>query len=203
MVKSNQVQQQRFLNHSALLSFTDLVRRSQVDRNSAQRRYSIHLTGSQWKTHQAPVVDKYIPYLQNQLKNAAAQGDSIKTQVYIRALSNTAHAKIWAVFEPYLEGKLPMTHFQRLVMIAYLGDMINVHPNTARAVLYRIYQNQGEVPELRVAAVMQIMKTNPPVQLLQSMAQQTNQGNNEQVNAAVKSAIESAANGDLNSHPQL
>lgn len=37
------------------------------------------------------------------------------------------------------------------------------------------------------------MRTNPPAEMLQRMAQNTNTDSQEQVNAAVKSAIESAS----------
>lgn len=197
------MQEQRYLNDSAILSFADLVRRSQVDRHTAQHRYPIHLAGAQSKNHRAVVAEKYIPYFQDKLQKAVSEEDSIRTQVYIRALANTAHRQVIAVFEPYLEGKHAITHFQRLEMIAYLSDMAKVWPHFMQPILYRIYQNQGEVPEVRVAAVMQLMKTNPSAQLLQRMAEQTNYDHSEQVNAAVKSAIESAASGEVYPYPEL
>lgn len=203
MVKSNEVQNQRYLNTSAIVAFTDLVRKSQVDRLSSQHRYSIHLSGSQSENHRGVVAENYIPYFQNKLQSSIAQEDSIKTQVYIRALGNIAHRKILAIYEPYLEGKYPVSDFQRFLMIASLDEMTAVYPNTVRPVLYRIYQNQAETPEVRVAAVMQLMKTNPPSQLLQRMAEQTNYDHSKHVNAAVKSAIESAASGEYNANPEL
>lgn len=78
-------------------------------------------------------------------------------------------------------------------MVASLDKMTKVYPKLVRSVLFKIYQNSGEAPEVRVAAVMQIMKTNPPAQTLQRMAQHTNYDHSRQVSAAVKSAIESAA----------
>lgn len=197
------MQIQEYLNTSATLSFADLLRRAHVDGQSARHRYPVHLSGPQSQNHRAVVEEQYIPYLQRQLENAISQDDSIKIQLYIRSLGSTAHPKILAIFEPYLEGKRPISNFQRLLIVISLCDFIKVHPKTARTVLYRIYQNQFEVPELRVAAVMQIMKTNPSAHLLQRMAEYTNYDQSKQVNAAVKSAIESAANGDHIANPIL
>lgn len=199
-MRSQEVQNQRSLNTSAIVSFADLVRQSQVDEETSRNRYSIHLSGGKSQQHGRVVREKYIPYLQSQLQKAISQGDSIKIQVYIRALGNTAHPQILAVFEPYLEGKKQVSNFQRLAMVASLDEMTSVHPNTARSVLYRIYQNQGDSAEIRVAAVMQLMKTNPPAQMLQRMAEQTNYDHSKQVNAAVKSAIESAASSEDSQH---
>lgn len=78
-------------------------------------------------------------------------------------------------------------------MIASLSEMARVYPKYVRPVMFKIYQNTGEKPEIRVASVMQLMKTNPPPQLLQRIAQFTNYETSKQVNSAVKSAIESAA----------
>lgn len=86
-----------------------------------------------------------------------------------------------------------MTNFQRLTIVASLDKMTKVYPKLVRSVLFKIYRNSGETPEVRVAAVMQIMKTNPSAQILQRMAHHTNYDHNNQVNAAVKSAIENTA----------
>nr|CAD7451142.1 unnamed protein product [Timema bartmani] len=56
------------------------------------------------------------------------------------------------------------------------------------------YLNEFFPHEVRCAAVFQIMKAQPPANMLQRMAELTNEDPHKQVNAAVKSAIESAAN---------
>lgn len=202
MVKSGIVQQQKFLNTSAIMSFTDLVRRSQVNREAARNRYPVDVSSSS-SEHWKVVGNNYIPYLESQLKKAVSLGDSIKIQVYIQALGNTAHPKILAVYEPYLEGKSKISNFQRLTIIASLTEMTRVHPNEVRSVLYRIYQNQGDASEIRVAAVMQLMRTNPSAQMLQRMAEQTNYDHSKQVNSAVKSAIQTAASSDKQNEFEL
>ncbi|KAK9500937.1 hypothetical protein O3M35_002098 [Rhynocoris fuscipes] len=194
LVKSEEVQQQWHLNTSALISFTDLVRKAQVSKDIAHNRYPVHSFGRLAPKSDRTVAEKYIPYLEQQLKKAVQQGDSPRIQTYIRALGNTAHQKILAVFEPYLEGQQQISEFQRFTMVASLDKLTKVNPSLARSVLFKIYQNSGEAPQVRIAAVMQLMKTNPPRQILQRMAQHTNYDHSRQVNAAVKSAILNAAN---------
>ncbi|KAF6216357.1 hypothetical protein GE061_000698 [Apolygus lucorum] len=195
LATSEEACRQWFLNTSAILSFSNLVRKAQVNNDTAHTRYPSHVFGRLYPRKQAQkaVAEKYIPYLQNQLRKAVSQSDSPKIQVYIRALGNMAHPKILSVFEPYLEGKEPMSDFQRLTIVASMDKMTKTYPKLARSVLFKIYQNAGDAPEVRVAAVMQLMKTNPPAQILQRMAENTNSDHSKQVNSAVKSAIESAA----------
>lgn len=88
-------------------------------------------------------------------------------------------------------------------MVASMDRMAIVYPKLARSVLYKIYQNPGDVPEVRVAAVMQLMKTNPPAQILQRMAQYTHNDPHPEVSSAVKSAIESAAQLKAEYHHEL
>lgn len=203
MVTSPEVQHQQFLNTSAIMSFTDLARKAFVSNTTAHNRFPLHTFGPLKPKREQPVVQQYIPYFARALKEAVSREDSIKIRTHILALGSLAHPRILNVFEPYLEGKEPMTHFQRLTIVVALGQMAKTYPKVARPVLFRIYQNTGEATELRVAAVFQLMKTNPPAQLLQRMAQFTNDDQDPQVNSAVQSAIKSAASNLQPSEQQL
>lgn len=174
---------------------------AQVSQDSAHNRYPVHAFGRLSPKHEQAVTEQYIPYLAQQLRQAVKAEDSHKVQVYVRALGNMAHPKILRVFEPYLEGKEPMTDFQRTLVVVSLNKLAKVHPKLARSVLYKTYANTGEAYQVRVAAVYNLMKTNPPASMLQRMAEFTNQDPSNQVRSAVKSAIESASQlkGEFNS----
>lgn len=176
-----------------MLSFTNLARKAFVSNSTAYNRFPLHVFGALKPKREQPVVQQYIPYFARALKEAVSREDSPKINTMIYALGNLAHPRILNVFEPYLEGKETMTHFQRLTIVTALNKLAKAYPKVARPVLYRIYQNTGEATELRVAAVFQIMKTNPPAQLLQRMAQFTNDDQEPQVVSAVQSAIKTAA----------
>jgi len=78
-------------------------------------------------------------------------------------------------------------------MVISLSNIRQVQPSLARAVLYRLYKNKAETPEIRSAAVYLLMKTNPQSNMLQRLAESVKDEHSKQVRSAVKTAIESAA----------
>lgn len=176
------------------MAFTNLLRMSHVDKNTQHNRYPVHVYGDlNTKQERQEVWKQYIPYLDQQLKQSIEQGESPKIQLFIRALGNIAHPKILQVFEPYLEGQKQITEYQRTLIVVSLDKLSHLFPRETRPVLYKIYQNQAEVYQVRVAAVYNLMKTNPPPSMLQRMAESTHEDVSTQVRSAVKSAIQSAA----------
>lgn len=166
---------------------------AQVNQKTAHNRYPVHAFGYLTEKQETVVSETYIPYFAQQLEQAVQEGYSPKIQTYIRALGNLAHPKIIQVFEPYLNGKKPLTDFQRTLMVVSLNKLTMVHPKLPRSILYKIYANTGEVYQVRVAAVYNLMKTVPPATMLQRMAQFTHEDPSNQVRSAVKSAILSAS----------
>lgn len=193
MVKHPEVVSQPILRTTSVYTFTKLVRYALVNPKTVHNRYPVHTFGYLTRLDDTTVTDTYVPYLAQQLEQAVKEGDSTKVQTYVVGLGNVAHPKILQVFEPYLEGKQPMSDFQRTLVVTSLGKLAEVHPKVARTVLYKVYTNTGEVHQVRVAAVYNLMKTVPPVSMLQRMAQFTHEDPSTQVRSAVKSAIESAA----------
>lgn len=189
-MKSQEITGDFYLNTAASFAFSNLVRKAQVDRLWAHNYYPVHTYGPLALKDQSSVQEVYIPYFSQQLRLAVQQQNSQKIQLYIRVLGNFAHPAILTVFEPYFEGKEPMTTFQRTLLVVSLNKLSVVYPKLARPVLYKIYINQLEPYQTRVAAVYNIMRTNPPASLLQRMAQAAHQEPSNQVRSAVKNAIE-------------
>lgn len=192
------VQKQQIFNATALMAVTNFLRTAQVNNRSAYSHYPVHAFGRLASANYKIVSRVAVPYLSHQLKMAAQHEDSHKMLVHIRALGNLGHPEILNVFEPYLEGAMPATHFQRLAMVIAMDKLARNYPKLTRSVLFKIYQNLGEKHEIRTAAVFMIMRTSPPTGMLQRMAEMTNTDASPNVRAAVKSAIETAA--DL-AHP--
>lgn len=188
------------LRTSVVLSFTELVSKALVNQKSSQKSYLLHLFEPVKEKNDGSILEKYIIYFQNKLHESVHQKNSGNIQLYIRALNNIAHPYTLKVFKPYLEGKIAISKFQRFTIIASMDKIVKIYPNLARTVLFRIYNNMADTPEIRIAAVMQFIKTNPPVLMLQSMAQQTHFDLNKQVNSAVKTAIESYAKQEVNKY---
>lgn len=175
------------------MALTNFLNRAQVNNQSAYNYYPVHSFGRLSDRNNKIVRDDVIPYFARQLKQAVKDQHNDKIQTYIRALGNLGHPEILSVFEPYLEGQVLITDFQRLAMVVALDKLTQNYPRLARSVLHKIYENVGEVHQIRVAAVFQLMRTSPPTALLQRMAQFTHEDPSEQVQAAVESAIRSAA----------
>lgn len=137
------------------------------------------------------------------LNKAFQENSSQKIQTYVMALGAIGHPKILSVFEPYLEGREQATDFQRTLMVASLGKLAENFRKLARSVLYKIYLNTKESHEVRCTAVFLLMKTNPPLSMLQRMAEFTNYDTNKHVNSAVKSTLMSFAELDSPEHQEL
>ncbi|XP_001607388.1 vitellogenin [Nasonia vitripennis] len=190
IVSMQETKKQRILRDSSILAFADLIRHAMVNHRSAHNRYPVHTFGRLISKDSSNLLEKYIPYMAEELKNAIDMGESQKIQVYIAAIGRTAHPRILSVFEPYLEGRKPVSPFQRLEMVLQMYKLATSHPKLARPVLYKIYSNIADHYEIRCAALFTLMKTNPPASMLQRMADFTNYDVNKHVNAAVKSIIE-------------
>ncbi|XP_025073621.1 vitellogenin-2-like [Pogonomyrmex barbatus] len=191
LIIDEQVTKQKLLNTTAPLAFAELASNVYNNRSSI---YPIYSFGRMVPKHDNALLETYIPYMATQLKEAIKDGDSRRIQTYIMALGNFGHAKVFSIFEPYLEGTLPLSKYQRMMMVISFGKLAENFPRVTRSIAYKIYINVMETYEVRCAAVYIIMKTNPPLAMLQRMAEFTNQDASKQVNAAVKSSIEALAN---------
>lgn len=203
MATDPKTKKQDGLNSTALLSFTNLLRRVAVDNASAHDNYPVHIFGRMVPKRFPPLTEEFIPYLARSLNEAFNESDSRRLQVLIRALGNVGLPSILPIFEPFLEGNRNASKFQRQLMVSALDKLANLFPKEAAAVLLKMYENTGESHEIRCAAVSLLMKTNPPANVLQRMAELTNTDPDPQVSSMVQSAIKSAANLPEQSNLQL
>nr|AGJ71349.1 vitellogenin [Chrysopa septempunctata]QBC41006.1 Vg1 [Chrysopa pallens] len=194
MCTSAQVVSQKYLNETAILATSDLVRIAFVNYQHEKSRSmkSFPKLTSEVAKHKF-TTKEFIPYLSQKLKEAYQTGDSKQIQIYIRALGNVAHPQILSVFKPYLEGERKLTDFQRLFMVVAMDHLVYTYPKEARSVLYKIYANTGESSQVRSAAVFQFMRTQPPASMLQRMAEYTHVEPSKNVRSAIKSSIEAAS----------
>ncbi|XP_076766164.1 vitellogenin [Xylocopa sonorina] len=193
LVTSPQIKDDPIVEPSAMFAFGELVRMSHVHGRSIHNRYPVHTFGRMISKHDQTVQNEYIPYLARELKKAVESGNSRKTQTYIMALGQIAHPKILSVLEPYLEGQRKVTTFQRTLIIAAMGPLGETNPKLLRSVLYKVYLNTMESHEVRCAAIFLLLKTDPPLSMLQRMAEFTRYDTDKQVNSAVKSTLTSMA----------
>lgn len=177
----------------AIIAFSELVYNAQVSRKGVYHYYPVYTYGRFTSKHDQELTEYYIPYLEKELKKAVESGQSTVIQTYIMALGNIGHPKILPVLEPYLEGRVEVTVFQRTLMVSALAKLAESFPKLARSILYKIYLNTMEDHQVRCTAVFILMTTDPPLTMLQRMAEFTKIDRNKHVNSAVKSTLESLA----------
>ncbi|PNF34468.1 hypothetical protein B7P43_G11248 [Cryptotermes secundus] len=194
LVKDPKVREQPFLNLTAVISFSTILREVAVNTRTATVRYPVYVFGRMVPKHFTALTEKYIPYLGHELHKAITEGNSPKIQLHILALGNIAHPNILQYLEPYLEGRIGVSKFQRLLMVCALMKLTKMHPEVASPILLKLYENLGEAYEIRTAAVFLLMETKPSETLLQRMAEFSNFDTSKHVIAAVHSAIKSAPN---------
>lgn len=192
LIKTPKVKSNWPLNDTAILSFTQLLRHVYISKQYSKTNYPVK-SFKNFRNQEGMefLKNSVVPYFSEELHHAISEAQTHKIHVYIRALGNIATPEIFSAFEPYLEGEKQASQFQRLLMVLAMNHLAKEYPEQTRPVLMRLYENTGEIEDIRVAAVYQILHTRPSVELLQHMASYTNIDKHEQVNAAVKSVIES------------
>ncbi|CAL7934467.1 unnamed protein product [Xylocopa violacea] len=193
LVTSSKIKNDPLVEPTAMVAFGNLVRYSHVHSWSIHNRYPVHTFGRMVSKHDRTVQNEYIPYLARELKKAVENGDSMKIQTYIMTLGQIAHPKILSVLEPYLEGQHKVTTYQRTLMVTAMGALSEINPKLLRSVLYKVYLNTMESHEVRCVAVFLLLDMDPPLSMLQRMAEFTRYDTDKQVNSAVKSALTSMA----------
>jgi len=189
---SNVQKDQKYLNMAMPLALAELIRNNHV----AQKYYPIHSFGhiTLDKIRDKDITNCYIPYLADQLRQGFLENNTNKIQTYILALGMIGCEKILPVFEPYLEGTEPSSKFQRLLMVASMSTLATLQSKLVGPILFKVYSNLNEAPEIRALAVQQFIMTNPSAMSLQTVARQTNTDSSEQVNYVVRTTLESIAN---------
>lgn len=182
------------LNETAILSYSNLVHKVYFAKNYFRNQFPVNaFENLKDKEGLRFIKDTVIPHFAKRLDKAIIQAETNKIHTYIRALGSIGSLEILKAYEPYLEGTKHCSQFQRTLMIISMKKIVETSPEEAREVLFKTYQNSGETSEVRVAAVFQLFRTNPRVEMLQEMAAYTRIDTDEQVNAAVKSSIQTIA----------
>ncbi|CAH2099264.1 unnamed protein product [Euphydryas editha] len=188
-----EVRKQAYLNSTALIAACKFINMGQVNNETSHRYYPSHMYGRLSRKHDSFVVDEILPRLSEELKVAIDQGDSHKSQVYIKAIGNLGHRAILDVYAPYLEGQTKVSTYLRTRIVENLRVLAQQRDGNARTVLYSILKNTAEPYEIRVAAIHNIFMAQPSSAMMQTMAQMTNEDPSKQVRSVLKSAINSAS----------
>ncbi|KAJ8707494.1 hypothetical protein PYW08_010746 [Mythimna loreyi] len=193
LAMNTEVQQQERLNTSALIAATEFIRMGQVNNETAHTYYPTHMYGRLARKHDRFVLDDVLPRLSELLKQAIEAKEWSRALVYIRVIGNLGHPEILYVFSPYLEGRIQVSTHIRVQMIVQLRHLVNQKDKYVRAVLFSIMRNTAEPYEVRVAAILNLFMIHPTAEMMQVMAQMTNDDPSIQVRAVLKNGILTAA----------
>lgn len=193
LAMSPEVSSQTYLNSSALIAATTYINMGQVNNETSHRYYPTHMYGRLSQKYDHFVELEILPRLTAEFRLAMEQGDTHKSQVYIKAIGNLGHGAILDVFAPYLEGKIPTSTYLRTRIVESLNVLAYQRDNRVRAVLFSILKNTAEPYEVRVAAIQNIFMGRPTSAMMQAMAYMTKEDPNKNVRSALKSAIEYVA----------
>lgn len=130
------------------------MNRAQVNNQSAYNYYPVHIYGRLADRHSDIVTKHVIPYLAKELQQAVKDEDSQKVLVNVRALGNLGHQQILSVFEPYLEGEVQVTPFQRLAMVVAMDRLAENNPPLARLVQFYSRFTKTSVKLLQFVALL-------------------------------------------------
>lgn len=193
LAMSPEVQNQELLNTSALIAATQFIGMGQVNNETAHAYYPAYMYGRLTHKHDRFVLENILPRLSELLDQAVETKKWSKAQVYIKAIGNLGHREILKVFSPYLEGRIQVPTYLRVQMVVSLRSLIGQEDKLVRVVLFSILKNTGEPYEVRVAAILNIFMAHPTSEMMQVMAQMTNDDPSIQVRTVLKNGIETAA----------
>lgn len=193
MIQSKTVSRQPDVHAAALISLAEIVGRSYSDRRYARNYYPEDSYGSFRQNLSNIVHGQVIEYLGQWMDKAFQSGNDRDILVSIRAYGNLGHPSYLVLFKKYYESQDDIPVYQRTALVAALDYLAVSHPELAHHVLYKIYQNTAEHPDVRSMAVLLLIMTNPPAATLQKIAAFTHQDPSSQVQSIVKYAIETIA----------
>merc|ERR1740128_627548 len=197
-IKSPAVQQKFWLKGSAHLAFANLVRNACL--GSTKAYYPEDVFGKMCTSANKKIVQEYIPHLVQELKSAQ---NSIDKQMALWSLGQLAHESVIPTMINYMEGKTQdSTNQLRKVALFALSDVANHYSHKLIPVFLAVATNPAESRNLRIAAVMMLMKCNPETVYLQKLAVMTWFEQDLEVSRFIYSMLKEQSKIELESIPE-
>nr|BAD72597.1 vitellogenin-2 [Rhyparobia maderae] len=175
LIKDPVVQQDRHVNETVVIAFSNAYR-------------FIHARLKR------PYISPYfIKYLFQEFENAYRRQNTTQMQVYVHALGNTGDVRIIPYLEPYLLRQIHLSAFQRAHMFKALERVVDANPHLLTRFFLKFLLDQTDHPDVRVQAVFLLMRSDPSVAVLRTMAELTHSEPVNQVVSAIQAAIRTAA----------
>lgn len=126
-----------------------------------------------------------------------------ESTVFIRMAGNLCTRKATLYLKRFIWPKWHANEHKRMVALWALHTAAKHQPELAQFIALPVYQNTSEPSEIRIAAFVVILETNPELYLLRHIAQHTIGEPSDQVAAYVVSAFRSLAKSEYPCHGEI
>merc|ERR1712001_803835 len=167
IIKSPVVTGHEILKSNAELSFATLLNRACID-SSRVSRFPVFVYGEFCSSHTSVLVNKYIPYLVDQLHSARTEVERVSV---IMSLGTLGHESVISILLPYVEGKSSPLE-QRMAIYA-LTPLAYEHSGLLLPISSAIVYNPTEEKTVRIAALTMLLRTQPSLVHFQKLATST------------------------------
>ena len=200
LIKSDYIMREnQVIYNQAILSFSALVQRACLSQ-TRESSYPVELYGQFCSPKHQIVEAKWIPFLQQQVVAGQAQVEEKPEwlNLHLVALSNLRHPAVIPTILNVLDMKqhqgqetqLPQAlQMTRYIAVYALSNAGQAQPQTTIQALATILKNQGERTEIRIAAFNSLLKMNPELYVLQSIAAMTWRESNKDVIDVINSGF--------------
>nr|ALO75637.1 vitellogenin 2 [Tigriopus kingsejongensis] len=185
LVTSSEIKEKSYVYNHAVMSFTVLLEKACVADNR-KTSYPTFVMGEFCHPDSDIVVNKWIPFLQKELRDSSSLE---KKNMIIVTLGLLSHRNVLPILVPVIEGTAQGTPLNRFLAIYSLANAGRRNPNLAIPIVFAVFSNRAERTETRIAAFNTLMKLNPPMAILHKIAASTWSESDKEVLKVVFTAI--------------
>nr|ABK40086.2 heme lipoprotein precursor [Amblyomma americanum] len=126
-----------------------------------------------------------------------------ETEVFIRAAGNIGTHKALRYLERFISPKWHANEHERMAALWALKQSSRKHPGLARSIALPVFHNDSEPSEIRIAAFLVVLVSNPDLYILRHIAQEVITDPSDQLVAFVTSAFRSMAESKYPCHREI
>jgi len=189
-----EVHRSPFNRNQAILAFSTLMQKACIAQNR-RSSYPTNVYGEFCHPESRIVTQKWIPYLQNQLRSSSSVEQK---HLIIVSLGLLGHKNVVPILLPYIEGSsgeqgsnAKATRFLAVYSLRQAGVQ---NPDLVMPIALAILSNRAEATEVRIAAFNIVLRMNPSMSVFNRVAALTWQETDNEVLQVINTAFLSLAN---------
>lgn len=139
------------------------------------------------------IADEYVEKLEVFLRQSLSVNNTHEIQLYIRSIGNIGSDKVYEVFDPYFNGDVYSSNFQRQSMVMAFENLGLRNNTLGLKRLYEIISSPGEDSAVRSLSCFMFMKFNPTLTEMAKVAQYLRYEQDKHVISAYNTALLAAS----------